>query len=123
MANAKSNKAKGRNGQKEISKILLDFANQELGANLTEDDFRSNPMGSDGEDILLSSVSRKLLPWCIEIKRQKKSTVEKWMQQARSHGEHIPVVFSRQDKKSWNVTIELDYFLSLIKQQKNNSSI
>ena len=77
------------------------------------DDFRSNPMGAPGADILLSSQARKLFPWNIEIKRSKKSTVEGWMEQARGHGKYDPIVFSRQDHKEWNVTVDLKYFLKL----------
>lgn len=119
MARPQSNKNKGRLGQQEISRRLLEEA-KALGADATEDDFRSNPMGSDGEDILLSSVSRKLFPWNIEIKRKKKSTVEGWMDQARTHGTHEPIVFSRQDHKKWVVSVDIDYFFKLYKQAKKN---
>ncbi len=121
MGRAQSNKNKGRLGQQEISRRLLEEANK-LGVETTEDDFRSNPMGSDGEDILLSSVSRKLFPWNIEIKRKKKSTLQGWMEQAGHHGNHEPIVFSRQDHKKWIVSVDMDYFFKLYKQAKGNEN-
>lgn len=61
-----SNKAKGRGGQKEVVNILL-----KTFPELVPDDIRSTPMGSQGEDILLSPAARKKLPWDIEVKRGK----------------------------------------------------
>ena len=62
----RSAKAKGRTGQQEVVKLLL-----KTFPYLTEDDIRSTPMGSPGEDVLLSSEARIALPWNIEVKRGK----------------------------------------------------
>lgn len=62
----RSAKAKGRLGQQEVIKILL-----KTFVGLTEDDIRSTPMGSQGEDIMLSTAARERLPWNIEVKRGK----------------------------------------------------
>ena len=73
-----SAKAKGREGQKEIQRLLLLFFPE-----LEPDDCRSNPMGSDGEDILLSPAARKILPWNIEVKRKHKVGAARYLEQAR----------------------------------------
>jgi hypothetical protein len=99
----------------EISNKLL-----ERSPGLTEDDFRSNPMGAGGEDILLSSAARKLYPWNIEVKTQKSLTVERWYQQAKEHGAYEPVVMCRRNKTRgekcdtpWYGVCSLDYLLYL----------
>lgn len=72
-----SAKSKGREGQKDVVKKLLKTFTE-----LTEDDIRSCPMGSQGEDVLLSSAARRLIPWNIEVKRGKAFNLIKAMKQA-----------------------------------------
>lgn len=72
-----SGKAKGRIGQQDIVKILLKTFTE-----LTEDDLRSCPMGSQGEDILMSTAARRVLPWNIEVKRGKAFNLVKALKQA-----------------------------------------
>lgn len=112
MSKAQVNKAKGRNGQKEIADMLLSVASAR-GYAVTEDDFVSTPMGSQGADVMMSSIGKKIFPWNIEIKRSRATTIERWMEQAREHGKLKPVVFSREDRKEWLVTVDLEYFLEL----------
>lgn len=120
MGSGRYSKCLGRKGQKEVSDILLKHAvrsNKEL----TEDDFRSNPMGAGGEDILLSSAARKIYPWNIEVKTQKNLTLERWMLQAKEHGNHEPVVICRRNKTrgervaiEWYACVRLDYLLDIL---------
>ena len=77
-------KAKGRLGQQEIVKILLKSFPE-----LTEDDIRSTPMGSPGEDILLSREAREALPWNIEVKRGKAFNLVNAVKQAESRAKRI----------------------------------
>ena len=105
-------KAKGRKGQQEIVKILLEHAPQ-----LDSDDIRSTPMGSQGEDIMLSSAARKAFPWNIEVKRGKAFNLVKACKQAsyRADESHKPVAMGRYDRdKTWYACIELNYLLELI---------
>lgn len=108
-----SNKAKGRNGQKEIVKILL-----ESFPELVDDDVRSCPMGSPGEDILLSTKARKLIPWNIEVKRGKAFNLVKAVKQADFRpNKFTSVAMGRYDRdKKWYACVELEYLLKLLKK-------
>lgn len=113
---ARSNKAKGRNGQKEVQQLLLEyFPDMEL------DDCRSNPMGAPGEDILLSPAFRKKFPYQIEVKRSKSMTAMRWVEQAREHStKYNPVVFFREDgSKEWFILVSADHFLTMIRNLEN----
>jgi hypothetical protein len=135
-------KAKGRLGQQEVVKILL-----EHGKDLNEDDIRSTPMGSQGEDVLLSYAARRVFPWNIEVKRGKAFNLVKACKQAEARSKAVlctsldcnegvdnenfdqpccrckgtgkitytPVAIGRYDHdKKWYATVELDYLLLLI---------
>ena len=80
----KSAKAKGRLGQQEVVKILL-----KAFPELNEDDIRSTPMGSPGEDILLSAAARKWVPWNIEVKRGKAFNLVKAVKQADARSKEV----------------------------------
>ena len=111
MSNTRSNKAKGRLGQQEIRDLIL-----EIFPELEPDDCRSTPMGALGEDILLSPKARKLLPWNIEIKRKKRISVCRFMEQAGYHGKYIPVSFFREDRGKWYSCVETTYLLELVRR-------
>ena len=109
MASPKSNKNKGRTGQKEVQALIL-----EAFPELEPDDCRSNPMGSDGEDILLSPAARKLMPWNIEVKRKKQVGAARFMEQANCHGNYKPVAFFREDRGPWYSIVESNYLFELM---------
>lgn len=113
MASPHGNKAKGRNGQKEVQALILQHFPE-----LEHDDCRSNPMGSDGEDILLSPAARKLMPWNIEVKRKKAVGAARFIEQAREHGKHEPVALFREDRSEWMAVITAEYLFKLIKGYK-----
>lgn len=135
-------KQKGRLGQQEVVKILL-----ELLPEFTEDDIKSTPMGSPGEDILLSSAARQAIPWNIEVKRGKAFNLVKACKQAEDRVKTFdcynkdckdgldeenfdqtcdtcngngfvymePVAMGRYDRdKKWYATVELRYLLQLL---------
>lgn len=108
-------KAKGRLGQQEVVKILL-----KAFPELAEDDIRSTPMGSQGEDIMLSPRARKEFPWDIEVKRGKAFNLVNACKQARARMKpdcgYFPVAMGRYDRdKTWYATVELNYLLELIR--------
>ncbi len=70
-------KALGREGQKRVRDILL-----KAFPTLEEDDIYSRPMGSPGEDLMLSPKARKLLPFDIEVKYGKQVNLIRACQQA-----------------------------------------
>jgi len=94
MSRARSNKSKGRLYQQEIRDLLL-----EQYAQLEADDIRSTSMGAQGEDLQLSPAARKLLHGIqIECKKSKCISAQRWVEQAKEHGKHEPVVFFREDR-------------------------
>lgn len=105
-----SAKAKGRSWQNEVKKAILDTFPE-----LEADDVRSTPIGVNGEDIQLSPLARKTLGGIqIECKRVKAiGRVYEWWEQAKEHGPHTPVIFTRADRKDALVIIPMDYFLKL----------
>lgn len=113
MSRARSNKNKGRLGQQEVAKLLI-----EAFPALEPDDCRSNPMGAGGEDILLSPAARKFFPWNIEVKRKKKIGACRFMEQAATHGKHAPVAVFREDRGTWYACVEFKYLLELMKKLK-----
>lgn len=106
-----SAKAKGRLGQQEVVKILLKTFSE-----LAEDDIRSCPMGSQGEDVILSPKAREIIPWDIEVKRGKAFNLVKACKQAINRkSKHEPVGIGRYDRdKKWYACVELDYLLKLL---------
>lgn len=129
-----SAKAKGRKGQQEVVQIL-----RARFPELTEDDLRSCPMGSSGEDILLSSKARSCIPWNIEVKRGKAFNLVNACKQAEARLKPVscfncseidwgclvcagaksfiprPVAIGRYDRdKTWYATIPLNYLLELL---------
>lgn len=137
-----SAKNKGREGQKEVARLLLKAFSE-----LVEDDIRSTPMGSQGEDLLLSPQARELIPWNIEVKRGKAFNLVRAIKQAEVRAKKLPcnnldcvkgkdhenfgqtcrvckgteffsyqpVAIGRYDRdKNWYATIKLEYLLELI---------
>lgn len=106
-----SAKAKGRNLQKRVRDAVL----AQYPA-LTEDDVRSCPMGSNGEDIQLSSAAKAAFPYSIECKaRAKIALVYDALDQARSQNDLTPVAVIKADRKEPLVVLSLDAFMALLK--------
>lgn len=71
-----SAKNKGRKLQKHLRELLIDV----LGIN--EDDVLSRPMGSQGEDLILSPKAREKFPFSPECKNREKVNVWESFKQA-----------------------------------------
>lgn len=99
-------KAKGRLGQQEVVKILL-----KAFPELVEDDLRSCPMGSQGEDILMSPEARKLIPWNIEVKRGKAFNLVNACKQADSRNKsylcYNPDCYFGKDRENFDQTCHI----------------
>lgn len=115
MASPRNNKARGRLLQQEVRDAILTTFPE-----LEPDDVRSTIMGGSGEDIQLSPAARKVLggtQWeCKRVKTLK--TIYNWLEQAKTHGPHKPVVVTRQDKSKPLVIIPLTDYLELLRSQK-----
>lgn len=106
-----SAKAKGRNLQKKVrDEILARYPD------LTEDDVRSCPMGSQGEDIQLSSAGKVAFPYSVECKaRAKIALVYDALAQAKSQNDLTPLAVIKADRKEALVVLSLTDFMALTK--------
>lgn len=114
MATTASAKAKGRLGQQEVRDRLL-----KAFPELHPDDIKSQIMGVNGEDIVLSPRAREVLPLSIEVKRRKDfKTLYAYMRQAEQDKIFEPIVFLRGDRQEWLSICKADYFVELLKWKK-----
>ena len=106
-------KAKGRRLQQVIASDLL-----ELYPHLTEDDVKSTSMGAGGEDVQLSAVARRSIPYSFEAKNQERLNVWGAVHQARANRPEStdPVVVMKRNKEHPHVVITWDLFKRLIKR-------
>jgi hypothetical protein len=112
-----SAKAKGRTFQQWVRDHILS-----IFLSLEPDDVKSTSMGSGGEDIQLSPAARKLVPYQIECKAKARAQVYTWYEQAKSHGDHEPLVVIKQDRKRPLVVVDAEHFFQLIKGNNGNPS-
>lgn len=104
-------KAKGRRLQQKVRDAVL----AKYPA-LTEDDVRSCPMGSNGEDIQLSTAAKATFPYSVECKaRAKVALVYDALAQAASQNDLTPVAVIKADRKEPLVVLALEDFMALLK--------
>lgn len=104
-------KAKGRNLQKLVRDAVLT-----AHPHLTLDDVRSCPMGSQGEDIQLSTAAKAAFPFSVECKaRAKIALVYEALAQAKSQNDLTPVAVIKADRKDALVVLSLEDFMRLLK--------
>jgi hypothetical protein len=111
-------KGKGRRFQQKIARSILDAFPP-----LKEDDVRSTSMGAQGEDILLSTHARTILPLSIECKCVEKINIWDCLEQTKknSRDDVSPcLVFSRNRSPSYAV-VEWETLLSLYKSIHRSS--
>lgn len=122
---ARSNKGKGRNGQKEVVELLHKYAPE-----LEPGDLMSTSMGQSGEDVHMSPAGRRRYPFVIEVKRKKAVGAARFIEQAYDnkdgkYGKSDPLVFFREDKLKggnihptqgrWMCMMDAEYFLNIYK--------
>jgi len=107
-----SAKSKGRALQNKVRDKLL-----ETFPELEDGDVRSCPMGSTGEDIILSPAARKLIPYSFECKKHKSFSVYKHYDQAVAQKKGEAVVVIEADRRKPLVILDLNTFLELIKDK------
>lgn len=106
-----SAKAKGRSLQQKVRDLIL-----AAFTTLEPDDVRSTSMGASGEDVTLSPAARKKVPFQIECKNKARSQIHTYYAQAKSHGDHEPLVIVKQDRKETLAILEIETFLKLLKE-------
>lgn len=103
-----SAKAKGRRLQQEVRDALIE------ASKLHPDDIRSTPMGSSGEDIMLSPAARALFPWSIECKNVEKLSVWSAIDQARANAkDNTPIVVFTKNHEETQVAMPFEYFMKI----------
>ena len=102
-------KAKGRRLQQEFRQLLLDVMD------LDPEDVKSTPMGSQGEDLILGTESRRRFPYSVECKNQGAfAPVYDAMRQATANaGSHEPMVVLRKDRAKPLVVVDAEHFLEV----------
>ena len=116
----KSAKAKGRNLQNLVRDRLRKIFVEEwtLVPGLENDDIKSQTMGMGGEDIVLSPIAKKLIPYSFECKNTEKLNLWKAIKQCEDNCEtRKPVVIIKRNRSKVYAVIELDNFLKIIKEQ------
>jgi len=104
-----SAKAKGRRFQQWVRDQILKRFPQ-----LGEDDVISRGMGGGGEDVILSSAARALVPISCECKNQESFSIWKAMKQAEVNaGEHTPVVFFTRNRTPKYAVLPAEELLDL----------
>lgn len=109
---SRNNKQRGRSFQQEIRDQILETFPQ-----LEPDDCKSTSSGAQGEDVQLSPAARRLLPIQIECKRVKSAKgLYNWYNQAKAHGKHEAVVFTREDRGIPLVILSATAYLDMMKR-------
>ena len=100
---------------KRLQKILRDKL---LAAfpHLHPADIRVAKTGEQGEDLKLSRIGRRLIPYQFEAKSQQKFKVlYSFFDQAGRHGKHEAALIIKQNTRRALAVIDLDQFIDLIK--------
>lgn len=108
-----SAKAKGRNLQKSVCKMILDRFTE-----LESDDVKSTSMGASGEDVQLSPAARRVCPVSIECKARKSVAIYPWYIQAQTNcrPDLEPLLVVKGDRKKPLVCVDAEYFFDLLKK-------
>jgi hypothetical protein len=106
-----SRKKKGRKLQTLLrDKMLKSFPH------LNPSDLKVGKNGSNGEDLKISRIGRRLIPYQFECKNQEKfKTLYSFWDQSVKHGKHEPVLIVKQNSRRALAVIDLDQFINLIK--------
>jgi len=105
----RANKEKGRRLQQWVCNQLL-----LLLPGVKPDDVVSRPMGSNGEDVMLSPYARKLFPYSVECKNQEKINLwSAWSQTTNNSNEHEPLLIVGKNRHRPLAVIDAEHFLQL----------
>ena len=109
--NTAGRKAKGRTGQQEVAAKLI----AQKPFNLVTGDITSRPMGSQGNDLIMSPQALKRLyfdGW--EIKRRSRVSVVRWIEQVLRRKAKKPIICFREDRGDWYCLLKMDDVLALL---------
>ena len=117
----KSAKAKGRNLQNLVRDKLRNIFVETWTKfpKLENDDIKSQTMGMGGEDIVLSPMAKKLIPYSFECKNTERLNLWKALEQCEGNCEdRDPVLIIKRNRSKVYAIIEFDSFTQLIKEDK-----
>jgi len=77
-------------------------------------------MGATGEDVQLSHAARSLVPFQIECKNKATSQIHTYYEQAKTHGNHEPLVIVKMDYKEPLAILSAEKFFNILKQLNEN---
>ena len=104
-----SAKQKGRKLQQWVVAELLKRYPQ-----LMDKDLRSCPMGSHGEDVVMSQFAKEQLPATFECKSLAKIAVYRYYEQCEKHGDGEPVVIIKENGKAPLAVIDAELLFDLM---------
>jgi len=82
---------------------------------LEYDDIKSQTMGMGGEDIVLSPIAKKLIPYSFECKNTERLNLWKSIEQAEDNSEdRVPILVIKRNRSKVYAVIEFDNFLNMI---------
>ena len=104
-----SAKAKGRRLQQWVRTLLIEKLD------IHEEDIESRPMGSGGEDLIMSRAAREKFPFSVEAKNQETGNVWKAMEQAQANAKHYtPIVVMKKNNEKPLVVIDAEVFVDMV---------
>ncbi len=106
-----SAKAKGRRLQQWMRTLLIEKLD------IHPEDVESRPMGSGGEDLIMSRAAREKFPFSVEAKNQESGNVWKAMEQARSNAKtYTPIVVMKKNNEKPLVVIDAEVFIDMVRE-------
>ena len=111
--NIKSAKAKGRKLQNLVRDKL-----REAFPSLHKDDIKSQTMGMRGQDIVLSPLAMKAIPYAFGCKNVERFQFWRTVEQATENikEQQVPIVVVKKNNKEPWVAMPLNHFTDLIKE-------
>jgi len=116
----KSAKAKGRNLQNFVrDKLRKIFVEKWTKVpRLENDDIQSQTMGMGGEDILLSPMARKLIPYSFECKNTERLNLWGALEQCEGNcKDRTPVLIIKRNRSKVYAVIQFDDFIESVKDR------
>jgi hypothetical protein len=106
-------KAKGRRACAELKANLL-----LVSPDLSPDDIIVTSSGDTGEDLKLSPLARKLIPFTFEVKNQESLNIWASLKQASDHSKksgHAPALAFRRNNSAMFVALTIEDFTNLLR--------
>ena len=116
----KSAKAKGRNLQNLVRDRLRKIFVEEWTKvpRLEDDDIKSQTMGMGGEDIVLSPIAKRLIPYSFECKNTERLNLWGSLDQCEGNCEdRDPILVFKKNRSKVYAVIEFDNLINLIRRQ------